>query len=152
MYYFGCWTSCQNERKRVSRMKENAYLSIKTPKAFRTTKGLLCSHDSALLCRQFSASEAGPPLDQILDLHLVYSCLSVQGVYPSMHLDRGGMYPRMHLGRMGGRVCVWWMGRGWIWTGCVWMWGVHTPVLKPPLRWPLTRSVNCFNEHMNLHV
>ena len=36
----------------------------------------LCSRDSASLCRQLSASEAGaPPLDQILDPHLGYdSC------------------------------------------------------------------------------
>ena len=59
-------------------MWENAYLSIKNPKASRALKRALdpatnCSlrsHNSALLCRQLSASAPGAPLDQILDPHL----------------------------------------------------------------------------------
>ena len=39
-------------------------LGIKTPKASRALK-------QALLHRQLSVSEAGPPPDQILDLHLI---------------------------------------------------------------------------------
>ena len=54
-------------------MCENAYLSIKNPKASRALKRALdpgCRM-LALLCQQLSASEAGaPPLDQILDPHL----------------------------------------------------------------------------------
>ena len=34
------------------------------------TDSLLHSHDYAALCQQCSASEAGTPLDKILDLHL----------------------------------------------------------------------------------
>ena len=61
-------------------MCENAYLSIKNPKAARALKRALdpgrrmlasLACDSASLCQQLSASEAGaPPLDQILDPHL----------------------------------------------------------------------------------
>ena len=44
-------------------MCENAYLSIKNPKASRTLAAecSLHSRDSASLCRQLSASEAGAP-------------------------------------------------------------------------------------------
>ena len=56
-------------------MWENAYLSIKNPKALGpwtpATDCSLCSHDSALLHQQLLASEAGTPLDQILDPHLI---------------------------------------------------------------------------------
>ena len=59
-------------RERVSRMCENAYLSIKNPKASRALKQALDPSHRLLasLRRQLSASEAGPPLDQILDPHL----------------------------------------------------------------------------------
>ena len=77
---FGVEIAVKNERKRVSRTWENAYLSIKNPKVSRThlsgpwtpaTNGSLPSLDSTLLHQQLSASEAGPPpLDKILDPHL----------------------------------------------------------------------------------
>ena len=53
-------------------MCENAYLSIKNPKASRALKRALDPGHRMLasLRRQLSASEAAPPLDQILDLHL----------------------------------------------------------------------------------
>ena len=59
-------------------MWENAYLSIKNPKAFRALSRpwtqaancSLCSHNSASLHWQLSASEPGTLLDQILDPHL----------------------------------------------------------------------------------
>ena len=60
-------------------MWENAYLSIKTQKLPGPLSGpwtpgtdsSLRSHDSTPLHRQLSASEAGAPLDQILDPHLL---------------------------------------------------------------------------------
>ena len=55
-------------------MCENAYLSIKNPKASRALKRALDPGRRMLasLRRQLSASEAGaPPLDQILDPHLL---------------------------------------------------------------------------------
>ena len=78
---FGVKIDVKNKRKRVSRMCENAYLSIKTQKLpgplsrpwTPATECSLCLHDSASLHRQLSASEAGAPLDQILDPHLVSS-------------------------------------------------------------------------------
>ena len=59
-------------------MCENAYLSMKSQKLPGPLRGpwslaadcLICSCDSASLRRQLCASEAGPPLDQILDPHL----------------------------------------------------------------------------------
>ena len=50
-------------------MCENAYLSIKNPKASRAIKRAMTlaadcslrSHNSTLLCRQLSVSEAGAP-------------------------------------------------------------------------------------------
>ena len=60
-------------------MWENAYLSIKNPKASRAhlsgpwtpaTNCSLHSCDSASLRQQLSAPEPGTPLDQILDPHL----------------------------------------------------------------------------------
>ena len=53
-------------------MWENAYLSIKNPKASRALKWALDPSRKllALLHRQLSASEPGAPLDQILDPHL----------------------------------------------------------------------------------
>ena len=69
---FGVKIDVKNERKRVSRMCENSYLSIKNLKASWTLAAdcLLHSCDSTSLHQQLSASEAGPPLDQILDPHL----------------------------------------------------------------------------------
>ena len=66
---FGVKIDVKNERKRVSRMCENAYLSIKNPKASRALKRpwtpaaycSLRSRDSASLRRQLSAAEAGAP-------------------------------------------------------------------------------------------
>ena len=71
---FGVKIDVKNERKRVSRMCENAYLSIKNPKASRALNRALDPGHRLLasLCQQLSASEAGPPpLDQILDPHLI---------------------------------------------------------------------------------
>ena len=66
---FGVDEDARNERKRVSRMWENAYLIIKIPTVSNALNGpcllatdsLLHSHDSALLCQQLLASEAGSP-------------------------------------------------------------------------------------------
>ena len=54
-------------------MWENAYLSIKNPKASRAL------NPGRKLLTLLSASEAGPP-DQILDPHLVYRPLQLPGV------------------------------------------------------------------------
>ena len=53
-------------------MWENAYLSIKNPKASRALKWALDPSRKLLasLRRQLSASGPGPPLDQILGPHL----------------------------------------------------------------------------------
>ena len=53
-------------------MWENAYLSIKNPKASRALKQALDPGCKLLtsLHQQLSASELGPLLDQILDPHL----------------------------------------------------------------------------------
>ena len=75
---FGVKIDVKNKRKRVSRMCENAYLSIKNPKASRALKRALDPSHKMLtsLARlrfatsELSASEAGAPLDQILDPHL----------------------------------------------------------------------------------
>ena len=78
---FGVKIDVKNERKRVSRMCENAYLSIKNPKASRALKRALDPGDRLLasLTRLRFATLAtfglrtwGPPLDQILDPHLNY--------------------------------------------------------------------------------
>ena len=60
---FGVKIDVLNKRKRVSRMCENAYLSIKNPKASRALKRALDPGRRMLasLCRQLSASEAGAP-------------------------------------------------------------------------------------------
>ena len=61
---FGVKIDVKNERKRVSRMCENAYLSIKNPTASRALKLALDPGRRLLtsLHLQLSASEAGPPL------------------------------------------------------------------------------------------
>ena len=65
---FGVKIDVKNKRKRVSIMCENAYLSIKNPKASRVLKRaldpghrMLAFRDFTSLCRQLSASEAGAP-------------------------------------------------------------------------------------------
>ena len=60
---FGVKIDVKNERKRVSRMCENAYLSIKNPKASRALKRALEPGRILLasLRRQLSAAEAGAP-------------------------------------------------------------------------------------------
>ena len=60
---FGVKIDDKNKRKRVSRMCENAYLSIKNPKASRALKQALDPGRRMLasLRRQLSASEAGDP-------------------------------------------------------------------------------------------
>ena len=77
---FGFEIDVKNERKRVSRMWENAYLSIKNPKASRALKRALDPGRKllALLAQlrfatsaTFGLSTWGPPLDQILDPHLI---------------------------------------------------------------------------------
>ena len=60
---FGVKIDVKNKRKRVSRMCENAYLSIKNPKASRALKRALDPDRRmfASLCRQLLASETGAP-------------------------------------------------------------------------------------------
>ena len=53
-------------------MWENAYSSIKNPKASPATDSSLPLRNSAPLYWQLSASETGAPLDQILDQHLPF--------------------------------------------------------------------------------
>ena len=81
---FGVKIDVKNKRKRVSRMCENAYLSIKNPKASRALKRALdpgCRMLTSLarLCFATSATFGlrswGPPLDQILDPHLNFQDL-----------------------------------------------------------------------------
>ena len=75
---FGVKIDVKNERKRVSRMCENAYLSIKNPKASRALKWALDPSPRLLasltpLCFTTSATfslRSWAPLDQILDPHL----------------------------------------------------------------------------------
>ena len=76
---FGVKIDVKNERKRVSRMCENAYLSIKNPKASRALKRALgprpqiaCFARATLLryVGNFRPQKLAPPLDQILDPHL----------------------------------------------------------------------------------
>ena len=68
---FGVELDVKNERKRVSRNWENAYLSIKNPKASRAqVDSLLYLCHSTLLHTQLSASEAALSLGKILDPHL----------------------------------------------------------------------------------
>ena len=83
---FGVKIDVKNERKRVSRMCENAYLSIKNPKASRALKQALDPGHRllALLTRlhfttsaTFSLRSWGPP-DQILDPHLNLVILSLE--------------------------------------------------------------------------
>ena len=84
---FGVKIDVKNERKRVSRMCENVYLSIKNPKASRahlraldpghrllTSLERLCFATSAI----FSLRSWGSPLDQILDPHLFYDNLATR--------------------------------------------------------------------------
>ena len=67
-------------------MWENAYLSIKNQKASRALKqalapnGLLHSRNSTLLHQQLLVSEPMPPLDKILDPHLMMCC-ATPGTY-----------------------------------------------------------------------
>ena len=76
---FGVKIDVKNERKRVSRMCENAYLSIKNPKASRALKWALDPHRrllTSLAGLRFATSATfglrswAPSLDQILDPHL----------------------------------------------------------------------------------
>ena len=78
---FGVKIDIKNERKRVSRMCENAYLSIKNPKDSRALKQalepgcrLLTSlarlHFAMLATFGLRSWAPPPPLDQILDPHL----------------------------------------------------------------------------------
>ena len=85
---FGVKIDVKNERKRVSRMCEIAYLSIKNPKASRALKRALDPSRRLLasLARLRFATSAtfglrglGPPLDQILDPHLVNISLHYSG-------------------------------------------------------------------------
>ena len=83
---FGVKKDVKNKRKRVSRMCENAYLSIKNPKASRALKQALdpgCRMLAWLVRLRFAMSATfglrswGPPLDQILDPHLIYVIIGV---------------------------------------------------------------------------
>ena len=76
---FGVKIDVLNKRKRVSRMCENAYLSIKNPKASRALMRALDPGRrmlASLAWLRFATSATfglrswGPPLDQILDPHL----------------------------------------------------------------------------------
>ena len=76
---FGVKIDVKNKRKRVSRMCENAYLSIKNPKASRALKQPLDTGRRMLaslarlrfaMSATFRLRSWGPPLDQILDPHL----------------------------------------------------------------------------------
>ena len=76
---FGVKIDVKNERRIVSRMCENAYLSLKNPIASRALKWALNPSHRLLasLTRlrfttsaTFSLRSWGPPLDQILDPHL----------------------------------------------------------------------------------
>ena len=77
---FGVKIDVKNERKRVSRMCENAYLSIKNPKASKALKRALdpsCRLLASLMQLYFTTSATfglkswAPLLDQILDPHLI---------------------------------------------------------------------------------
>ena len=81
---FGVKIDVLNKRKRVSRMCENAYLSIKNRKASRALKRALDPRpQNARFARttplryvgNFRPQKLGPPLDQILDPHLIASQL-----------------------------------------------------------------------------
>ena len=80
---FGVKIDVKNERKRVSRMCENAYLGIKNPKASRALKRALDPRRRLLASltglrfatsATFSLRSWGPLLDQILDPHLRNFC------------------------------------------------------------------------------
>ena len=80
---FGVKIDVKNKRKRVSRMCENAYLSIKNPKASRARLRALDPGRrmlTSLTQLHFATSATfglrswGPPLDQILDPHLKMRC------------------------------------------------------------------------------
>ena len=66
---FGVKIDVKNERKRVSRMCENAYLSIKNPKASRALKLALLAQLHFTMSATFGLRN-WTPLDQILDPHL----------------------------------------------------------------------------------
>ena len=92
---FGVKIDVKNKGKRVSRMCENAYLSIKNPKASRALKRALDPGRKMLasLARLRFATSAtfglrswGPPLDQILDPHLNASYLYSLQEYKGMSL------------------------------------------------------------------
>ena len=88
---FGVKIDVKNERKRVSRMCENAYLSIKNPKASRALKRALDPSRRLLtllsrLCFATSATfglRNWGPLDQILDPHLRLLNLQQMKIYGS---------------------------------------------------------------------
>ena len=92
---FGVKIDVKNERKRVSRMCENAYLSIKNPKASRALKQALDPGHRLLtsLARlrfatsaTFSLRSWAPP-DQILDPHLMYVPLYLLWNKPTCYLN-----------------------------------------------------------------
>ena len=70
---FGVKIDVKNERKGVSRMCENAYLSIKNPKTLKTRPQIArfaCATPHRYV-GNFRPQKLGPPLDQILDPHLI---------------------------------------------------------------------------------
>ena len=81
LWAFGVELDVENERKRVSRMWENVYFSIKKPKSFQSTlKGpgpwLQIAHFAHItllyyVCN-FCPQKLGP-LGKILDLHLTHT-------------------------------------------------------------------------------
>ena len=66
---FWCLTKSRNKRKRVSRMWENAYLSIKNPRTSRINSSL-CSHNWTSIHQRLLSCKARP-LGKILDQHLL---------------------------------------------------------------------------------
>ena len=95
--HFGVKIDVKNERKRVSRMCENAYLSIKNPKASRALRRALDPGRRLLallarLCFAMSATFGlrswGPPLDQILDPHLAGMCVLFLRVWKPVYQSR----------------------------------------------------------------
>ena len=94
---FGVIIDVKNERKRVSRMCENAYLSIKNPKASRALKRALDPGRRLLasltrlhfaMSATFSLRSWGPPLDQILDPHLYIDTVYIFLIFFLLHRSR----------------------------------------------------------------
>ena len=88
---FGVKIDVLNKRKRVSRMCEIAYLSIKNPKASRALKRALDPGRRMLASLRYVGSfrpqKLGPPLDQILDPHLCVGGCGCMGVpHASTHV------------------------------------------------------------------